>query len=136
MYKKWQCFNIFLILGFIFDHNFCPKKDSFSALCLFSTNVWPVPPVILCYICRVAEWRIKHFRNISRYNFIPLLKTVFTNSILLCLLAGSQFIFLKYNGLIWNLWRKFREKRIHLLRAFWGLIFKFFFKRDNHEKHP
>ena len=51
-------------------------------------------------------------------------------------LTGSQFIFLKWDGSIWDLGGKFWQKQMHLFWTFWSLSFNFFFKRGNHEKHP
>ena len=38
--------------------------------------------------------------------------------------------------MIRDLGGKFRQKQIYLFWAFWSLIFKFSFKRGNHEEHP
>ena len=43
----------FLILGVILDYNFGPRKDKLFALHLFSSEVRPVPSVILYCMCRV-----------------------------------------------------------------------------------
>ena len=64
------------------------------------------------------------------------LKTVFAIQYSTLSLTGSQFIFLKWDGSIWDLRGKFKQKRIHLFWAFWSLNFKFVLKRWNHEDHP
>ena len=55
MYERWPCFNIFL-LGFIVDHIFDPRKVMLFVCYLFSTELYPMPSMILCYICRVKTW--------------------------------------------------------------------------------
>ena len=65
--------------------------------------------------------------SISRYNSIPVVKTVFSIQYSTMSLVGSQFNFLKCDESIWNLGGKFRQKRIHFFWAFWSLSFKFFF---------
>ena len=58
-----------LILWFIFDHMFAPKKDNPFCPVFVSTELYPRPSVILYNICR-----LKHSMNISQYNSIPVLK--------------------------------------------------------------
>ena len=64
------------------------------------------------------------------------LKTVFTIQHSTLSLTGSQFLFLKQDGSIWDLGGKFRQKRIHLFWIFWSLSFIFALERGNHEEHP
>ena len=45
-------------------------------------------------------------------------------------LTGSQFIFLKCRGLVWDLGGNFRQKQIYLFWDFWSLCFKFFKKKE------
>ena len=74
-----------------------------------------------CAIC--AEWRLKHFMNISRYSSNPAVKTGIRNTVFYSL-AGSQFILLKCDGSIWDRGGKYRQKQIHL--SFLTFEFDFF----------
>ena len=58
------------------------------------------------------------------------LKTVFAIQYSTLSLTGSQFIFLKWDGLIWDLGGKFSQKWIHLFWAFEVLVFNFSLKED------
>ena len=93
------------------------RRISSFALYLFSAEVCPMPPVIFALS---VEWRLKHFIYIYP-GTIPFqyLKTVFAIQYSTLSLTGSQFIFLKWNGSIWDLGGKLRQKRIHLFWTFW-----------------
>ena len=73
--------------------------------------------------------------NILWCNSILVLKKSICNTDSTLSLVGSQFIFLKCNGLIWDLRGKFRQKQIRLFRAFWSLSFRFFSKSGNHKEN-
>ena len=128
----------FLILGFIFDHVFGPKNNKLIHLRIISVFVFRKGMSYV--ICDFVLYLQVEALNISwiypsTIQF-QLLKTVFVIQYSTLSLGGSEFIFLKCDGLIWDIGGKFRQKRIHLFWAFWSLIFKFFFKQGNHEKHP
>ena len=131
---KKDDFLIFLILEPIFDHIFDPEKGKlFCPVFVFRRGMYNG-------ICDLALYLQSEGLNISwTYpGTIPLqyLKAVFAIQYSTLSLTGSQLIFLKWDGSIWDLGGKFRQKRIHLFWAFWSLSFKFFFKRGNHEEHP
>ena len=133
MHKRRRCSNI-LILGLILDHIFGPKKDKlFCPVFVFRRGMSNA-------ICDLVLYLQSEGLNVSWIypGTIPFqyLKKVFTIQYSTLSLAGSQVIFLKWDGAIWGLGGKFRQKRIHLFWASWSLSFKFFFKRGNHEEHP
>ena len=133
MHKRENDILTFLMLGPILDHIFGPKKDILLCPVFFFPQRYVQCRLWSCTI--PAQWRLKHFINISWYNSIPVLKNGNRNTVFYFAPNGSQFIFLKCDGSIWDLGGKFRLKRIHLLWSFWSLSFKFFFKIGNHEKH-
>ena len=123
----------FLILGSILDNNFGPKKDKlFCPVFVFRRGM---PNAI----CDVALYLQSEGLNISWIypGSVPFQcwKTVFAIQYSTLSITGSQFIFLKWDGSMWDLAGKFRQNWIHLFGAFWSLIFKFFVKRRNHEEH-
>ena len=133
MHKKQDDVLTFLILGSILDHIFGLKKDKLFCL------VFVFRRGISNAICDLVLYLQSEGLNISWIypGTIPFqhLKTVFAIQYSTLSLTGSQFIFLKCDGSIWNIGGKFRQKRIHLFWAFWSLSFTFFFKRGNHEEH-
>ena len=122
------------MLGPILDHIFGPKKDK-----LF----WPefvFRRGMSNAICDLVLYLQSGGLSISWIYPVTIpfqyLKMVFAIQYSIPSLTGSQLIFLKWDGLIWDLGGNFRQKRIHLFWAFWSSSFKFFFKRGNHEEHP
>ena len=133
MHKRRRCSNI-LILGPIFYHIFSVKGDKlFCRVFVFRRGMSNA-------ICDFVLYLQSEGLNISWIypGTIPFqyLKTVFAIQYSTLSLTGSQFIFLKWDGSIWDLGGKFRQKRIYLFWASWSLSFKFVFKRGNHEEHP
>ena len=133
MHKKRQCSNIF-VLGRILDHIFGWKKDKlFSPVFVFRRGISNVIYNLVLYLqSQDINISLIYPRTIP----FQYLKTLFAIQYFTLLLCGRQFIFLKWDGSIWGLGGIFRPKRIHLFWAFWGLSFKFFFKRGNHGEHP
>ena len=74
--------------------------------------------------------------NISWYNSIPVLKNGIRNTVFYSVTNRKPVYFSKVRWTIWDLRGKFKQKRIHLFRAFRSLSFKFVFKRGNYEEHP
>ena len=113
----------FLILGPILDHIFGPKL--FCPVFIFRRSM-------LNAICNLVVYLQSEGLNISwTYpGTIPFqyLKTVFAIQYSTLSLTGSQFIFLKCDGSIWDLRGKFRQEWLHLFWAFWSLSFKFSLK--------
>ena len=123
-----------MILRSILDHIFGPKKDKlFCPVFIFRRGMSNA-------ICNLVLYLQSKGLNISWIypGTIPFqyIKTVFAVQYSTLSLTGSQFVFLKWDESIWDLGGKFRQKRVHLLWAFWSLSFKIFFKRGNHEEHP
>ena len=118
----------------ILDHIFDPKKDKlFYSVFVFGRGMSNATCDLVLYLQSVGlniSW-IYPGAILFQYS-----KTVFAIQHSTQSLNESQFIFLKWNGSIWDLGSKFRQKQIHLFWAFWSLSFKFFFKRGNHEEHP
>ena len=131
MHKKRRCSKIF-DTRLIFDHIFGPKKNK-----LFC-------PVFVCHrgmsnvICDLVLYVQSEALNISWIypGTIPFqyLKIVFAIHYSTLSLTGSQFPFLKWDRLIWDLGGKLRQNRIHLFCAFWSFCFNFFLKRRNHKE--
>ena len=124
----------FLILGPILDHIFGPKKDKlFRHVFVFRRGMSNA-------ICDLVLYLQSEGLNISWIypGTIPFqyLKTVFAIQYSTLSLTGSQFIFLKWDGSIWDLGAKFREKRIHLFWKFWSLSFKLFLKEETMNNIP
>ena len=112
-----------MILGPILDHIFDPKKDK-----LFC------PVLVFCRgtpnaICDLVLYLQSEGLNISWIypGTVPsqYLKTVFAMQSSTLSLTGSQIIFLKWDGSIWDLGVKFRQKRIHLRYRNFSLAFIF-----------
>ena len=120
-------------LRYIFGHIFGPTKDNlFCPVFVFRRGISN----------GISDF-ILYFKNeglniswVSRGNPILVLKNVLKIQCSPVSLAGRNLIFLKYDGSIRDLGGKFRQKRIYLFGAFWSLIFKFLFKRRNHEGNP
>ena len=115
------------------DHIFGPKKDKlFCPVFAFRRGMSNA-------ICDLVLYLQSEGLNISwiYLGTIPFqyLKTVLAIPYSTLSLTGSQFTFLKWDGSIWDLGGKCRQKRIHLFWAFWSLSFKLFFKRGNHLGH-
>ena len=124
----------FLILGPILDHIFGPKKDKlFCPVFVFRRSMSNAICDLVLYL-QSGGLSISWIYPVT----IPLqyLKMVLAIQYSTLSLTGSQFIFLKWDGLIWDLGGKVRQKRIHLFWAFWSSSFKFLFKRWNHEELP
>ena len=124
----------FLILGPILDHIFVPKEDKlFCPVFVFRRGMSSA-------ICDLVLYLQSEGLNISWIypgtTPFQYLKTVFAIQYSTLSLTGSQLIFLKWDGPIWDLGGKFRQKRIRLFWAFWSFSFNFFFKRGNQEEHP
>ena len=124
----------FLILGSILDHIFGSKKDKFFCpVFVFHRGMSNAIGDLVLYLqseCLNISWI---YPGTIPFQY---LKTVFAIRDSTLSLTGSQFTFLKWDGLIWDLGGKFRQQQIHLFWAFWSLSFKFFFKRGNYEEHP
>ena len=124
----------FLILRPILDQIFGPMKDKlFCLVFVFRRGMSNAICDLVLYL------QSKDLNILWIYpGTIPFhyLKTVFTIQYSTLSLSRSQVIFLKCDGLIWDLGGKFRQKWIHTFWAFWSLSFKFFFKRGNHEEYP
>ena len=133
IYKRRRCSNI-LMLGSLLDHILGPKKGKFFC------PVFVFRRGMSNAICDLVLYLQSEDLNISWIypGTIPFqyLKTVFAIQYSTLSLTGNQFIFQKWDGLIWDLRVKFRQKQIHLFWAFWILSFKVFFKRGNNEEHP
>ena len=110
----------FLILRFVFERIFSPEKINFFTLHFLFAEVCLIPSVILHYICRVKGQTLHEF---VLYNSVLVLKNVFTIQYSTLSVTGSQYVFLKCDGLIWDLEGKFRQKQIHMFWDFWNLIF-------------
>ena len=122
-----------MLLRFILEHIFSPKKDNlFCPLFVFHRGM----SHDICDLILYVKSEGLNISWISRYSSILVLKSGINNAVFYLFLAGRHFIFLKCNRWIWDIGGKFRQKRIYLFWAFWSLIFKFFFKRGNHEDHP
>ena len=110
-----------LMLGPILDNIFGPKKDKFFC------PVFVFRRGMSNAICDLVLYLQSEGLNISWIflGTVPFkyLKTVFAVQYTTLSLTGSQFIFLKCDGSIWDLGGKFRQKRIHLLWDFWSLNF-------------
>ena len=65
-----------------------------------------------------AEWRLKHFMNISWYNSIPVFKNCIRNTVFYFVTNRKPVFFLKSDGSILDLGGKFRQKRIHFFELF------------------
>ena len=109
------------------DHIFGPKKDKlFCPVFVFRRGLSSV-------ICDFVLYLQSKGLNISWIysGRIPFqyLKPVFPIQYSTVSLTGRQFIFRKWDGLIWELGGKLRQKRRHLFWDFWSLSFKFFFKK-------
>ena len=107
----------FLILGSILDHIFGPKKDKlFWTVFVFQGDMSGA-------ICNIALYLQSEGLNISWIypGTIPLqcLKMIFTIQYSTLPLTRSQFIFLKYDGSVWDIRGKFRQKWIQLFWGFW-----------------
>ena len=119
-----------LMLGFIFG----PKKDKLFCLVLVFRRGMSNAICVLVVYLQSEDLNISWiYPGTSSFQDLKLL---FERNYSTLSLAGSEFIFLKWDESIWDIGDKFRQKWIHLFWAFWGLIFKFFFKRRHHEKHP
>ena len=116
-----------MILGPILDHNFGPKKDKlFCPLFVFRRGMSNAICVLVLYL-QSKDINISWiYPGTISFQY---LKTIFTIQYSSLPLTGSQFIFLKRDGSIWDFGGKFRQKRLNLFWAFWSLSFKFFFKR-------
>ena len=106
----------FLILKPILSHIFGPKKNK-----LFC------PVFVLCRdmsntICDLVLYLPSEGLNISWIypgtSSSQYLKAVFAIQYSPLSLTTNQFIFLKWDGSIWDLEGKYRQKQIHLFRAF------------------
>ena len=133
MHIRRLCSNIFDTKTH-FGPNFWPYEGRAFLPCICFPQRYVQRHLWSCAIS--AEWRFKHFMNISCTIPFHYLKTVFTIQYSTLSLSRSQVIFLKCDGSIWDLGGKFRQKWIHMFWAFWSLSFKFFFKRGNHEEYP
>ena len=143
------------------DHIFGPKKDKLfwtvfvfqggmsGAICdlvlyLQSEGLnisWIYPGTIPCmYACMLVQFHTCMYAcMLVQYmlvQFHACLKMIFTIQYSTLSLTRSQFIFLEYDGSVWDIRGKFRQKRIQLFWAFWSLSFKFFFKRGKYTEHP
>ena len=129
-YIKEDSFLKFLALGFILDHIFGHKKDKpFCPVFVFVRGMSNA----ICHLVLYLQ-SLKNFMNISGCNSIGvLIKNGFCNTIFYSVTNRKPVYFSKKRW-IWDLGGKFRQKRIHLLWAFWNFIFKFFIKRGNHEE--
>ena len=138
-YFSWPCMKeyvlTFLILGFIFDYTLGPKKDKFFCAVFASRRGMSNA---ICYLVLHLQSEGLNILWIypgtisSQY-----LKLAFAVQYSTQPLDGSQFIFLKYAGSIWDLGGKFRWKRRNWFWAFSNLItIEFLFKRGNSEEHP
>ena len=127
IHKRRPCSNFFYLRSNL-DHIFGSKKDK-----LFC-------PVFVFHMSNAICHLQNEGLNISWMypGTIPFqyLKMIFTIQYFTLSLTGSQFIFLKCNGSIWDHRGKFRQTWLNLFWAFWNLNFKVFFKRGNHEEHP
>ena len=105
-----------IVIGFIFTiFSALWRISAFGLICFPQRYVEYHPwPFAIC-----SEWTLKDFMNISLYNSILGLKTVFAIHYSALSLAGCYFIFLKWDGSIWDLAGKFRHKRMHLFGVFW-----------------
>ena len=104
----------FVILAFILDYSFGPKKDKlFCPVFVFCRGM---PMSSAKWICVAsAKQRLKGFINISWYNSIPVIKNGIHNVVLFSVANWKPLFFPKWNGSIWNLGGKFRQ--------IWLLIF-------------
>ena len=82
-----------------------------------------------------AEWRLKHFINVSRYNWIPVLKNNIRNTIFCSVASWRLVYFSKVRWIDKDFTGKFGQKRIHLFWTFWSLSFKFLFKTGSHKEN-
>ena len=113
---KEDNFLTFLILGSILDHIFGYKKDKLlSPVFVFRRGMSSA-------ICDLVLYLQSEGLNISWIypGTIPLqyLKTVSAIKYSTLSLTGSQLIFLKWDGSIWDNGGTFRQKPIHLFWAF------------------
>ena len=116
------------MLGPILDHIFGPKKDKLFCpvffFCRGMSNA--ICDLVLCLQSEGLNILWIYPRTIP----FQYLKTVFAIQYSTLSLTGSQFIFLKWDGSIWDLGGKFRQKRIHLFGTFWSLSFNFYLKEE------
>ena len=120
----------FVILAFILDYSFGPKKDKiFCSIFVFCGGM---PMSSAKWICAVpAKRRLKGFLNISWYNSIPVIKNGIHNAVLFSVANWKPLFFSKWNGSIWNLGGRLRQKWIHSFWDFWSLSFNYFSKEKS-----
>ena len=87
-----------------------------------------------CAICDLVLYLLSENLTISWIycGTIPFqyLKTVFAIQYSTLSITGSQFIFVKCDGSMWNVGGKLKQNQIHLLWAFWSLSLNFFLKKE------
>ena len=130
VYIKVENVLTFVILPFILDYSFGPKKDKlFCPVFVFCRGM---PMSSAKWICVAsAKQRLKGFINISWYNSIPVIKNGIHNVVLFSVANWKPLFFPKWNGSIWDLGGKFRQKWMHSFWDFWILSFIFFSKEKN-----
>ena len=118
-----------MILGPILDHIFGPKKDKlFCPVFVFRRGMSKAICDLVLYLQSEGLNILWIYPGTIQFQY---LKTAFPIQYSTLSQTGSQFIFLKRDGSIWDPGGKFRQKRIYLLWAFWNVSFKFFLKRAN-----
>ena len=102
----------FLILGYTLDHIFGPKKDRlFCPVFVFRRGMSSAICDLVLYLQSEGLNILWIYPATIPFQY---LKTVFAIQYSTLSLTGSQFIFLKCDGSIWDIGGKFGQKRIHL----------------------